>query len=326
MRDYGRIAPTFWTRGTGKSLRGDSTAQLVALYLMTAPTANMIGLYYLPVQTIAHDIGSPLEGAWKALRRLIEGGLCSYSEGSETVFVRTMARRQLGLEPGEGLQPRDKRIGGIVRLMHECSDAALLQAFWTEYRAAFHLPEPWWTEAPSEALASPLEGPSMPLRSQDQDQEQEQAQEQEPSALGFAEPRVAPKRGRPKRDPEPSLPETPAYSETVKAYFEEYERAKGTKPPFGSRDGASVKKLLEAFGGDVARARQCIHNALTDPYCGPRATICSIAADPAKHDGTPGLGKKQLTIQPVARDANGEGFGERAMRLAREAQAREAAE
>ena len=44
MRDYAKIRPVFWTRGTGKKLRGDPEAQVVALYLMSAPLSHMTGL------------------------------------------------------------------------------------------------------------------------------------------------------------------------------------------------------------------------------------------------------------------------------------------
>ena len=47
MRDYGKVSPHFWLRGSGKKLRGDSEAQVVALYLATSPSANITGLYHI---------------------------------------------------------------------------------------------------------------------------------------------------------------------------------------------------------------------------------------------------------------------------------------
>ena len=59
MRDYSRVSPRFWTGKTGRAIRRSDcdAALVVALYLMTAPTSNMIGLYYLPLITIAHETG-----------------------------------------------------------------------------------------------------------------------------------------------------------------------------------------------------------------------------------------------------------------------------
>lgn len=211
MRDYSRFSSTFWTRGTGKELRGDHLAQAIAAYLFTAPSANMIGLYYLPISTIAHDVGSPIEGASKVLRDLARRGFCEYSEASETVFVRSMAPRQLGLADGETIAAGDKRLGSIPKMMRECSDPAMLQAFWDEHHDRLRLPEPWWDkplrspfEAPPEDLAR---GSCVRARNASRDQAQEQAQEQAqkipPGGAGAPDPGLEPE------DPEPILTQDP---------------------------------------------------------------------------------------------------------------------
>ena len=88
MRDYAKVSPAFWMGETGRKLRGmGSEVQLVALYLLTSPSANMIGLYYLPIPVLCHETGMSREGASKALRRAFEGGFASYDEASETVWV-----------------------------------------------------------------------------------------------------------------------------------------------------------------------------------------------------------------------------------------------
>ena len=56
MRDYGKVSPQFWIGQTGKKLRAEGMeAQIVAMYLMTSPHANMLGLYYCPAMFIAHE-------------------------------------------------------------------------------------------------------------------------------------------------------------------------------------------------------------------------------------------------------------------------------
>lgn len=155
MRAYGVINPTFWTRGTGKQLRGQQLPQLVALYLMSAPTSNMIGLYYLPVAAIAHELGSPLEGASEALSRVVKTGFCKYDAETETVFVTTMARRQLRLEEGEQIPERDNRRAAIEKLLKECSSRLLALAFWEVYEVQLRLSE----SCKPKPLGSPLEAP-----------------------------------------------------------------------------------------------------------------------------------------------------------------------
>lgn len=93
MRDYAKVAPQFWIGATGKALRkAGAEAQVVALYLLTSPHANMLGLYYLPTVYLIHETGLGEEGASKGLQRAIEAGFCSYDEASEVVWVHEMAR------------------------------------------------------------------------------------------------------------------------------------------------------------------------------------------------------------------------------------------
>lgn len=169
MRKYAQISPRFWNGETGKKIRSlGAHCQVTALYILTAPNATMTGLYYLPVPTISHETGIPIEGAWKALRSLCAispRSFCSYDEVEEVVWVPTMARHQVGDE----LKPKDKRIKGVINTLEPYRRSRFLPEFVALYGKAFRLP--------SEFLARASEGashaPSNPLRSQEQDQEQE---------------------------------------------------------------------------------------------------------------------------------------------------------
>ena len=163
MRDYGVVSPKFWIGETGKALRGNAPAQVLALYLMTCPHANMIGVFHCPVLYMAHETGLGIEGASKALQSLVEAGYCTYDEASETVFVHRMAAYQVA----ESLKAGDNRVKGVEREWQNIGSAALKQAFFAIYSVAFHLPG----EAKK---TSPLQAPSKPLASQEQEQEQEQ--------------------------------------------------------------------------------------------------------------------------------------------------------
>lgn len=129
MRDYGVISPMFWTGKTGRSLRGDPNAQLVALYLMTSPHASMIGVFYCPLVYISTDTGLPLEGASKALARLIEGGFCEVDEASDTIFVVNMAAHQIG----ETLKPTDNRVESVRRHLRQLGKNPLVARFLAVY-------------------------------------------------------------------------------------------------------------------------------------------------------------------------------------------------
>lgn len=146
MRDYGTVSPKFWTQGTGKALRGNPEAQIVALYLMTSPHSNMIGVFHLPLLYIAHETGLTMEGASKGLQRGIDSGFCQYDAETETVFVIEMAHYQIG----ETLKAKDLRAKSIYKLYAAIEGSRLGDAFFDRYGDDFSLP--------SKPLASPLEG------------------------------------------------------------------------------------------------------------------------------------------------------------------------
>ena len=163
MRDYGIISPRFWIGETGKKLRGNTEAQVLALYLMTSPHANMIGVFHCPVLYMAHETGLSMEGASKALASLIEAGYCSYEESSETVFVHRMAAFQIA----EQIKPSDKRAGWVVKEWQNIASDVIRAEFFAIYSEAFNLPK-------QGQIDSPLEAPSKTHRSQEQEQEQKQ--------------------------------------------------------------------------------------------------------------------------------------------------------
>lgn len=177
MRDYSVVSPRFWIGSTGKTLRGNAPAQVLALYLMTSPHANMIGVFHCPLIYMAHETGLSMEGASKALQSLIEAKFCTYQESSETVFVHRMAAFQIG----DQLSEQDKRCKGVEREWKNIPSAQLQQAFFAIYSGAFHLPK-------QAKKTSGTEAPSKPLRSQEQEQEQEQDIDA-PSALQPKSPR-----------------------------------------------------------------------------------------------------------------------------------------
>lgn len=162
MRDYSKMTSAFWTGRTGKALRGNPDAQLLAAYLVTCGHSNMIGVYYCPVVYMAHETGLGIEGASKALQRLMDEGFCTYDEGAETVWVHEMARFQIG----ELLKAEDKQVISVAKQFLAMPDCAIKSAFYEKYRSAFHLPE--WSPPPvdksarSKPLRSPSEAPPKP--------------------------------------------------------------------------------------------------------------------------------------------------------------------
>lgn len=167
-RDYGRVYPEFWTGRTGKIIRSlGRDAQTISLYLITCPSANMIGIYYLPLPALCHEIGISLQGATKALESLSEAEFCSYDGASEQVWVPEMARFQIG----EELKPEDNRVKGIIKEIEKYKKSRFYRAFVEKYNLKYHL-----------NLESPHEAPYEPLPSQEQELPSTRAQQEQSSS------------------------------------------------------------------------------------------------------------------------------------------------
>jgi hypothetical protein len=151
MRDYGIVSPKFWVGETGKRLRNNRDAQVLAVYLMTSPHSTMTGVYLMPLLYAAHETGIPFEGVSKALARLIDEGFCEYDFASETVFVLHMAAWQIG----ETLEASDKRVIGVRKEVERMTSSLLRQRFIEVYDARYHLNF-------GKPLARPFQAPSKP--------------------------------------------------------------------------------------------------------------------------------------------------------------------
>lgn len=174
MRDYGKVSPQFWVGKTGKALRGNPEAQIVAMYLMTCPTSEMTGVFHCPLMYIAYETGLGLEGASKGLQRLVELEFCTFEEDADTVFVHEMARYQIGVE----LKVNDNQVKSVKKAYACMPDGRIKQGFYERYKDAFHLG--------AEGIeTAAFEAPSKPLRSQEQEQEQEQEQKQTTNPVGL---------------------------------------------------------------------------------------------------------------------------------------------
>ncbi|BBB14788.1 uncharacterized protein RVIR1_10470 [Candidatus Rickettsiella viridis] len=169
MRDYSKLSPHFWINEQGKQIKqfGGAT-QLIALYLISNPHCTMLGIYYLPMPFIAHELGITLEGALKGLQNLCEVGFCTYDAASEYVWVHDMALSQLG----QALKPNDNRVKCINELYQALPKLPFLDKFYEAYHISLCL------DKKTKGLIRPYEGTSKSLLSQEQEQEQEQKKEQ----------------------------------------------------------------------------------------------------------------------------------------------------
>jgi hypothetical protein len=151
-----------WHGKTIKALRKHPEGLIVAMYLMTSPSSNMLGLFAQPILYMAYETGLGEEGARKGLQHCIEAGYCSYDEESEFVWVHEMASYQVAPE----LKATDLRCKGIQKDYESLPENPFLLKFFERYAAAFHLSK-------ARGMEGAYEGPCKPHRSQEQEQEQD---------------------------------------------------------------------------------------------------------------------------------------------------------
>ena len=137
MREYGRLAFTMWTRGSGKRIRGDWKAQAVACYLASAPNSHMLGLYHTTLDTIASEMGHPKDEVRAALKMCADAGLAFFDEEAELAWIPNVAE----IELGDGLAVKDKRREGIKKHLRAIGQHRFVDAFMAKYGIAYGLLE-----------------------------------------------------------------------------------------------------------------------------------------------------------------------------------------
>lgn len=169
MRDFAKVSPMFWTRGSGRGLRGDADAQVLALYLVTCPSASMIGIYYVPLVTIAHETGLGDARVRASLQRVTAAGFAEYDHDQELVWVPNMAAYQIG----ESVKPQDNKHKGIVTELSRYTAHRFAGLFMARYGSAYNLSHVVSCRPAAKPLASPLEG-SEPAWGREREREREE--------------------------------------------------------------------------------------------------------------------------------------------------------
>lgn len=149
MKGYAQLRSRFWTHGTGKALRGDPKSQLVALYLISAPQADMSGIYHMPVMYIAHETGLTEADVLRGIERLQAEGFLVYDLDNEDVWVCSMAKEQIG----DSLAAGDKRRKAIEKQLQAFERSRLLPLWLERYGEQYSV----------EVDACPIEAPPKPL-------------------------------------------------------------------------------------------------------------------------------------------------------------------
>lgn len=136
MRDFAKVAPTFWTGETGRKIKQmGPDVQLVGLYLVTNPHTTPLGIYYLPLAYMDQDLALSREAIKQALALLYEAQFSIYDTETEVIWVYEMAKYQIG----QMLRPKDHKVQWVNKLFSALPKSNLLRDFYTKYSKAYHI-------------------------------------------------------------------------------------------------------------------------------------------------------------------------------------------
>lgn len=170
---YRTVHSTFWTGDTGRQIRkAGAEVQLLALYVLTSPHSNMIGLYHLPLAYIAADTGLSPTAVRDGLEALSVAQFVVYDSDAECIWVREAVTYQASYGSDK---TKDKRLSGAVTQWKAAGSKALKAQFRTRYETLLPFPEGASSVRATQGQdadkppASPLQAPSEPLPRRDID-------------------------------------------------------------------------------------------------------------------------------------------------------------
>lgn len=224
MRNYARVLPSFWNRGSGKKLRGKKDAQILALHFMSAPASNMIGLYYHPMVAIERETGLTEAEIREALPLVEE--IARYDIEAELVWMPEGAH----IQTGETLSIRDHKLKHVADQLKMIGDHPFVTEFIERYYDVYNLAHV--------GVLNPKKG--RPLLSQEAPQAPQGAiAPQAPQGVGGApKSTLEPLRGLP---PDPAPESAPAPAPARRARPAAPQGAEGSEAPLTERAGLWLK-------------------------------------------------------------------------------------
>lgn len=131
MRSTSMFYSRFWIGGTGRQLLMEFGKDhfTVAVYLFTAPSAHMSGIYYLPISAIAEHTRLSAPRVHKILDDLHRIGFSRYDPSASLVWVISMARWQIS----SALRTSDNRVKGLRQYLRGLPRSALIADFREHY-------------------------------------------------------------------------------------------------------------------------------------------------------------------------------------------------
>lgn len=156
MREFNKVSAKYWLTPLIKKIKQLGTdAMYLSIYLQTNHHTHSLGVFYLPIQYIAHDTGMPVKNVQQQLQALCDLDHCLYDFEQEYIWVKDYA-----LEQSSGaLKGGDSRIIQAQKYFQGLPALDFLEEFYLAHKDDFHLPQ--ITEIKT---LPPVEAPSTPRR------------------------------------------------------------------------------------------------------------------------------------------------------------------
>jgi hypothetical protein len=133
-RSYGMIRTSTWTDPVFREFRKCSCeAQRLYFYLLSSPSANMLGLYRQTLGSIADDIVCETNSVFDALTELQEKELVRYDKDNNWVWVVDLFAAQVELTKDGVLKPNDNFLKGVLAQLEGMPSIPLKKDFLNRY-------------------------------------------------------------------------------------------------------------------------------------------------------------------------------------------------
>jgi len=175
MRQYGIIESKFWPWANRHQLTDQG--KLLAVYLLTGPHSNSVGVYYLPPGYVSADLHWPFRTVTQTLAELFRNGFARVCESTDFAFLPDYIPHNLPANPNVG----KKMAGELAAIPRQFSYWSELQRVLKPFGKRFpdgllnRLPMVAVTMAKPEPNLTEPNPPSGSPRSADADDEYAQA-------------------------------------------------------------------------------------------------------------------------------------------------------
>lgn len=258
MAEYGKVETGFWAWARRHRLSDE--ARQLALYLLTCPHRNSIGVYYLPDGYVLSDLGWSLETVSERFEELFQNRFVYRCERTEFVFIRDHISHNPPANPNVTTS--------MLKLVDEIPSEF---SYWSELKEQLkRLPKPFDEEFLNglpNGSSNPFETKAKHSRAITKQSSRAregkknsgmEGEERATETVGAIVDKSDPVKAKPPDEPDAATAVIKLFDQVlVKTFGEEFKR------PFGNQDDLpAAKSILQTAKGDMAMIRGVFENRM----------------------------------------------------------------